>query len=376
MQFLEKDKKLKFKFFPTGNLYNREELINIKTKTLIIKAKNGVLYQENPSSLNEYKPKSGWIQSNEPEEHLDKIFLNIRKELKNINRILCFSYKDKSLADRFGKNSKIDFLYEEKAGLIGQFAEDSDLEFDLDNFKNIGNYDLVIIRHYLEHFKDPMAILDELSKVTSKKGFLYIEVPDTEQFVQKGNPLFLWEQHRFYFNKKSLLSLLFQGGYNIIFSSLEGKNIEPSICTLINRIELRKIEKQKSYSLSDLNLIKKINLGIKNYLFEWSEYFKKNENKRVLLGIGHNSDRFMQLTSSFYLFDYFVDQSKSKNGFYLAGTKRGIDLNIKINKKENFDIILGVHDRAKMQLYSKLKNEYPNASFYSVFNNPNKLINP
>ena len=124
-----------------------------------------------------------------------------------------------SLTDRFGKNSKIDFLYEEKAGLIGQFAEDSDLEFDLDNFKNIGNYDLVIIRHYLEHFKDPMAILDELSKVTSKKGFLYIEVPDTEQFVQKGNPLFLWEQHRFYFNKKSLLNLLFQGGYNIIFSS-------------------------------------------------------------------------------------------------------------------------------------------------------------
>ena len=62
-----------------------------------------------------------------------------------------FSYKDKSLADRFGKNLRL--IFNNKVGLIGQFAEDSDLEFDLDNFKNIGNYDLVIIRHYLEHLK-------------------------------------------------------------------------------------------------------------------------------------------------------------------------------------------------------------------------------
>ena len=68
------------------------------------------------------------------------------------------------------------------------------------------------------------------------------------------------------------------------------------------------------------------------------------------------------------------DQSKSKNGFYLAGTKRGIDLNIKIKKKKIWHNIK--KGRQANAIVFKIKNEYPNASFYSIFNNPNKLINP
>ena len=47
--------------------------------------KNGVLSQKNPLPLTMFKPKDGWMESIEPEEHLDQI-------AKNIN-LICDSNK-------------------------------------------------------------------------------------------------------------------------------------------------------------------------------------------------------------------------------------------------------------------------------------------
>ena len=48
--------------------------------------------------LKEFKPSGGWIESNEPEDHLDIVFEKIRLN-GHKKRILCFSYKDKTLTE-------------------------------------------------------------------------------------------------------------------------------------------------------------------------------------------------------------------------------------------------------------------------------------
>ena len=41
---------------------------------------------------------------------------------------------------------------------------------------------------------------------------MYIEVPDCSKFIVQGNPLFLWEQHLYYFTKESIWKIIKDSG--------------------------------------------------------------------------------------------------------------------------------------------------------------------
>ena len=62
-------------------------------------------------------------------------------------------------------------------------------------------YDLLIMRHYLEHYVGAEEIVECISKIIERSGkkYAYIEVPDCSKFISQKNPLFLWEQHKVYF---------------------------------------------------------------------------------------------------------------------------------------------------------------------------------
>ena len=71
--------------------------------------------------IKKFRPEYGWIESNEPEEHLDKVAIKINENFKLIENILCFSYKDLSLANRVRyQNSNVDILFANKKGLLGE----------------------------------------------------------------------------------------------------------------------------------------------------------------------------------------------------------------------------------------------------------------
>ena len=50
--------------------------------------------------------------------------------------------------------------------------------------------------------------LETLAKADDKDGILYLEVPDCADFLKQSNPLFLWEQHRWYFTFDSIKSFI------------------------------------------------------------------------------------------------------------------------------------------------------------------------
>ena len=50
----------------------------------------------------------------------------------------------------------------------------------------IGKFDLVAFNKVLEHIKDPMAMLTKAIKHLSSRGFVYVEVPDGDVAVTKG----------------------------------------------------------------------------------------------------------------------------------------------------------------------------------------------
>ena len=82
-----------------------------------------------------------------------------------------------------------------------------------------GPFDLIIMRHTLEHFYDPNSVLQSVKQQLSEDGRLIIEVPDYGSYDRKTygtswpgfGPYHLW-----YFTKPSLKRILKDNGFEVL----------------------------------------------------------------------------------------------------------------------------------------------------------------
>ena len=111
------DKMIEYYFSPTGILYQTKQN-NLDKLRLKVDQKSNLIQQLEPLPNNLFRPNDGWKRTNEPEEHLDEIAEQISREVHD-PRILCFSYKDESLAKRLtAKQDNYEILFDEEYGII------------------------------------------------------------------------------------------------------------------------------------------------------------------------------------------------------------------------------------------------------------------
>lgn len=365
-----------FQFQPTGKLYPSENYNKHPFYKLFLKQKGNLLFQSQPTEVKEFKPSGGWEESNEPEFHLNDVAEKI-SSFGNIKSILCFSYKDKTLAFRINQKNPaiIDCLFDKELGLIGKFPEDFSEEYINQKLSNyLDQYDLIIFRHYLEHFKSPKFLIKSIKKCLKEKGLMYIEVPDCSKFITQGNPLFLWEQHLYYFTKESIWKIIKDSGVQACKIYKYGKDIEPSICCFCfndyeksnQMIDYCRIDNRKS----ELN--KKINFS--KYIDSWKKFFQLSNRKKIILGIGHNADRFMQITDAYKYIDYIVDDDIDKQGKFLNNFDKPITSLNMIRNLKNYDFILAIHDRSFFSASEKLSYKYGVKNFFSIFKIPENYV--
>lgn len=75
------------------------------------------------------------------------------------------------------------------------------------------SFDLIIMRHVLEHFLDPAGVLKKVANVLSDGGIVYIAVPD--MMYPTGSPFdyFFRVVHTYYFSKETLTVLAKRSNY-------------------------------------------------------------------------------------------------------------------------------------------------------------------
>lgn len=368
---------MKLSLFPTGLLYSYSQRSNVHKYNLQIIQDSLLIEQSNPIDMSVYKPPSGWTRSNEPEDHLDSIAAKIISHGCG-SRILCFSYKDASLAQRIAKlqpNVYIDFLVDPDVGLIKLWPEEISGEMICSFLDSLSiEYDLFIMRHYLEHYSLPRPLLASLASFLNiSKSLFYLELPDCSKFFIQGNPLFAWEQHRSYFTPDSINELLLQAQFHIQSLEIYGHSIEPSIC-IIATAALEASELSQSFSSHSLlspqnnSLLNFSKDSFDGYISGWISYLSTKSSLRFLYGVGHNSDRFIQLTNSYDQFDYLVDSSSCKQGLYLASCLCPISPSIVCNSLEPCEIVMGVHHRSAHKVAKTLKSKFVYSSIFSIFN--------
>jgi len=363
---------MRIQISPTGNTYESEwEAMNAKKHEFEVAQENSIMKQVKIIEFKDLKPEEGWSQSNEPEDHLDAIATTLPDYVIPKN-ILCFSYKDQSLARRmYGKNKcKIETLYDIAEGIIKTYPEDRSLvSEDVDNNLEEGKYDLIIIRHYLEHFPDCERIIYTLKGKLSEIGIIYLEVPDCKKFMDKNVPLYLWEQHRYYFTKNSLNKML--ANTNSEFSRIYsyGDSIEPSLCTIIRKNQ-RKESRRNSEEYH--NSFIEQDIEVETYKQRWNQLITKNNDKEIIMfGAGHNADRFIQLTDISCNIDKILDDSPLKVNRYLSGINKKIEDSSYLRNKNDMVILLGCHDRSIEACTRSIREINRKAKIYSIYDMPN-----
>ena len=137
---------------------------------------------------------------------------------------------------------------------------------------------------------------------------------------------------------------------SVAFGGCYGDSIEPSLCYL-----LCKQKKKENIKTNNEITIMKNNLGeLSEYTEKWNKYLKSLKKPKVLYGIGHNADRFLQFTNTSRYFDYFIDIT-SKKDLYLANTEKEVSNTIPLSSDCEVEIIIGVHDRNYESVSSKIK---------------------
>lgn len=82
-----------------------------------------------------------------------------------------------------------------------------DVESDWEK-EYVGKFDLVIMRHVLEHFLDPLAVMQKMAKILKPNGIIYIAVPNSKKPTRLLKSSFFRVVHTYYFSTISLTNLL------------------------------------------------------------------------------------------------------------------------------------------------------------------------
>ena len=350
---------------------------NIKGKRISIELENwnNLLRLKEPQFAKDLRPPGGWKYSNEPEGHLDEIATRIN-EIRPKN-ILCTSYKDKTLATRLqhlgSGDVKISLLFDAEGGIIGAPPEECIIDFGGNiNSQPSHKYDLVLCRHFLEHSRCPASLLEYLSGLVEASGFIYLEVPTIQRFIDGKVPLFIWEQHNYYFSPASLTSLSANYVSRTCFIETKGEDIEPSLCALF----AKDILQNTSRCTGSEEIDSKSRLGVSaeamvaQYKEAWTDLIRQSSGSVGLLGIGHASDRFRQWTGLSDRIAYYLDTDEAKHGLYLANSSVPISFPHRSTLSEVKTLILGVHDRDTEKVTKVLRDKGYAGKIYSIYECP------
>lgn len=80
-------------------------------------------------------------------------------------------------------------------------------------------YDAIVFLDVLEHFDNPLEILQKIKVMLKKTGYLVIQLPNYKSFMARICWQWAWwmiEDHRYHFSEKSMRILLEKTGFHIV----------------------------------------------------------------------------------------------------------------------------------------------------------------
>ena len=232
--------------------------------------------------LNNYYKKSPMFRNDEPTVYdIQSINRQIEFVKRNLNLNKVFSCLEigahtghflKELDKQFNTKIFYDELSKEALRILAKIK----------GFKNYNEssekVDLIILRHVLEHINDLDSFIEYLDNSLSKKGYIFIEVPDWS-ILDKHTDAFIFE-HLSHFNEKCLTDLFRTKKFKIMALERSINKNDPSTPNRVLRLIL---SRDFGPSFGDTKYLS----HFKSYYIKKHELGKNNLNK-IYSKIGKN----------------------------------------------------------------------------------------
>lgn len=213
-------------------------------------------------------------------------------------------------------------------------------------------FDLIVIRHVLEHIVNLDDFFSGINLLLKDDGMLVIEIPDGEMNLTYFDYA-LWEEHVNYFTLQTLSNLLAKHSLSVVHYET----------TLFSGKALT-VFCQKKHGHNNITAESQFKFDhdqVFNYAKKWNTYreqlqsFLANcQQPIVIYGCGNRSSNFVNFTGIADLINCFVDDQTEKQGLFVPGCK------LKIHKWEelagsDYTFLLGVNSENEQKVISKRK---------------------
>jgi 2-polyprenyl-3-methyl-5-hydroxy-6-metoxy-1,4-benzoquinol methylase len=215
-------------------------------------------------------------------------------------------------------------------------------------------FDIVTIRHVLEHIQNPINFLKLAINITNPRKYLYIEVPDASRPFTDNIADFFSNQHIMHYTEATLKNIA-----NIL--SLRVVIVEKLQEIPIIRMVLKneKIEKHSLKNEYDIN--KQIMVGYKSrkqdFIQNLKSKIKPNIKKIILYGAGMHTTQLLQtgLLNNIKI-DCIVDSNIKKHGMLFEGYEVQSP---EILKEKNITVLISSYD-SQEEISKYLTDNFPN----------------
>ncbi|HLD79076.1 MAG TPA: WbuC family cupin fold metalloprotein [Candidatus Nanoarchaeia archaeon] len=298
---------------------------------------------EHPTA-EELKPRYSWITYLEPEGHLDNVAETIEKLLeqgrtgKNA-KIAALSYKDDSLLERMRKkgfNLVVRLDPSKDLGINDGSQGTEAVQGALNSVQakkvteDRGKFDLLIVRHILEHVYAVPEFLNGIKELLSSDGLVLFEVPDYSRNFESLDYSSIWEEHLMYFTPDTFQNSFVLNGFSIEFSRSYPYTMENCLVAV-----LRKTRKQESTELSLDQQKQKWIINEKKIAANFFEMFPQQREKLrsflsryrlekgniAVFGAGHTADLLINVMGLQEYLSCIIDDNENKKNLFMPGSR-------------------------------------------------------
>jgi 2-polyprenyl-3-methyl-5-hydroxy-6-metoxy-1,4-benzoquinol methylase len=222
-------------------------------------------------------------------------------------------------------------------------------------------FDVVTIRHVLEHIQSPLDFLKCVIRVTNQNKYIFIEVPDASRPFSDNVADFFSNQHIMHFTEGSLINIANVLGLKIVtIEKVQNipiirillKNESAKICRLKNEYEINK-KIMIEYETKKQNFMRNLKSKIPHSIEEV-----------IIYGAGMHTTQLIQsgLLDNIKI-DSIVDSNPKKHGTFFEGQ---IIQSPKIIMDKNIPVLISSYD-SQEEISDYLNNVFPHITLIKLY---------
>jgi cupin fold WbuC family metalloprotein len=295
----------------------------------------GQLQIQDPAPVALLRSPHSWVSYIEPEGHLDQLVEELCAQ-PNAGphwRVGGVTYKDDSTLERLRKRGwqnlcSLDLVADleitDGATDLAVIQEHLTRERARRIATTHGRFDVLLVRHILEHTLSPRGFLAALTELITPEGLIIFECPDSQQAFLHREYTVLWEEHLWYFTPE--LFTQFFGHFDL---HLERVHIYPyavenSLVAFVSPRAFSTGHRRPSPAMvaAELASMRRYAGGFSRQKIAWQEWIGQSTGRVAAFGAGHAMTSFINFFELKEQIAFVADDHPMKQGLFLPGNDR------------------------------------------------------